>query len=237
MRYFASCLIVLASLSFCAERGHAGVIAVSISDHVSPDWPNPASSYYGTGYIGMHQNTTNGFWPGFIYEASSTASFSRSVLQVDITQFLGADISSAELSYNILNGTLANPSSAPLELVVTSFTASGNLGHMWSPVDNLGFKTFTLAPTGVRPDRVTIDITELLVERTLAGGSWLGLHFQNTVNPTSYTGHWTPNVSGDQVNMELSVSTATVPEPTSAVVFGLGALCMVGFRRRKRMTI
>ena len=222
MQLAAACVVILLA---AAGQTRAGLIAYQIEDigaFAGFTSPNTGQTYSGTGFVGMY--AANEFGHLFGLEGSD---YSRTALQVDISALAGSTITSALLTFDLLDG-----SSATQNVTVTSFTANGNLGYFWTPPDNLGSDLFSVEGQTSN----AFDITAFLQERINAGADWLGLHLQgSSQSQWTYT-HGGAGYTSDRAGMRLIVdyTPAVVPEPSTFAIFGIAALVAGIFAWRGR---
>jgi len=227
MQLAAACVVILFA---AAGQTRAGVVTFQVNDigsFAGYAALNTGQTYSGTGFVGMYSNNR------FAHLLGVDAQYpSRTAMQIDISALAGSTITSALLTFDLLDG-----SSATQNVTVTSFTADGNLGYFWTPPDNLGSDLFSV--NGRTSN--ALDITAFLQERIDAGADWLGLHLQGS---STYQWTWTHNEPGygpDAAGVRLIVDytpasspPAVVPEPSAFAIFGIAALIAGIFAWRGR---
>jgi|SRR5579859_2064756 len=184
-----------------------------------------SDTFAGTGFVGIYstagQGPSGAFGHLFGLENYNGA-YSESELEVNISGL--SDVSSAILSYNLLNGSAGSQS-----VTVTSFSANGSLGFNQTPPSNLGTTTFT--STGLSAN--SVDVTTLLQNAIAANQTWFGLYLTpNGPNDSQWTYTWSAdNANPNSASVQLTVT--TVPEPsTFALAIVPAALALIGIRRR-----
>jgi len=222
-------LISLAAALTAALATHAASISYVITDigtfePYSVD--NTGQSFSGTGFVGLYETARNGADQFVHLFGVEQNDYSRTALQVDISALAGATITSAYLSFDLIDG-----GAGPQDVTLTSFTADGTLEWLWTPPDVLG----TLVRSVVDSPN-SLDVTSLLQERVSNGANWFGLHLQGS---TEYM--WTYTSAGedgnpDSANVRLNVEFANVPEATPGSVLGLAGITIGGLAvlRRRR---
>ena len=154
-------------------------------------------------------------------------------MQVNISALAGATITSATLSYTLLNG-----GSSSQGVTVTSYTSDGTLSfNATPPPTNLGSTTYT--STGLSAN--SVDVTSL-VQGSVNGGSgytgWLGL-FLTPLGPGynpqyTYTSGYGDNSADVQLTVNYTPATTAVPEPSTMLIAGLSGVLLVLYARRRR---
>jgi hypothetical protein len=186
---------------------------------------NTSDTFAGTGFVGIYPNSP-GPGPAFAHLLgleNYDGVFSETEMQVDISALAGATITSAILSYNLLNGGDGSEG-----VTATSYTTTGSLGFNQTPPNNLGSTTFT--STGLSAN--SVDVTALLQAAINANQNWFGLYL--TPNGPGDNYQWTYTYSGfeanpDSAGMLLTVKVGAVeavPEPTTMIA---GALLLLPF--------
>jgi hypothetical protein len=217
---------IAALLLTLALAGHAraGVITYQLTDlgtFAGYSVADTGQTYSGTGFVGMYSNE---FAHLFGLEQNN---FSKTAMEVDISALSGMTVTSAVLSFDILDGVFATEN-----VTLTSFGANGSLGHFWTPPSNLGSGTY--AVTGHASN--ALDVTSFLQGRVAANASWLGLHLEGS-NQNEWTYTWSGvNRNADSANVRLTVtySDPAAPEPASLTLLTLGALGASGYAWRRR---
>ncbi|WP_342113521.1 PEP-CTERM sorting domain-containing protein [Pseudoduganella sp. OTU4001] len=208
-----------------ATQAGAGVLNISLTDigqFSGTRNTNTAASYAGTGYIGMYSNA----W-GHVFGAERS-NLSRTLMQVDIAELAGKTISSAFLSFDLLDGDSGNQAGT----VVGFDAGAGQLAFSWNaPTANYGSVAATLVGRGTS----TIDITSLLAASVAAQDDWFGLHLRGS---TRY--QWTSTANdADRAHMRLTVNyedavpVTSLPEPASPLLIGVALLGLACVRRKR----
>jgi hypothetical protein len=162
---------------------------------------------------------------------------SETELQVNISALAGATITSATLSYTLLNGGDGLTPLSSQQVEVTSYTSHGTLGFNATPPSNLGTTVFT----STELSRNSVDVTSL-VQGSVNGGSgytgWLGL-FLTPLGPGynpqyTYTSGYGDNSADVQLTVNYTPATSAVPEPATVTLLGIGAVCALGYTWRRR---
>ncbi|WP_119459074.1 hypothetical protein [Rhodospirillaceae bacterium SYSU D60014] len=185
-------------------------------------------TFSGTGYVGMYADGGSEFAALFGLE---TSNFSRTHAQVGIGGLTGASISSAILSFDILDGDEAGQQSVQ----VTGYSGTGALGYQWdAPGVSYGDEIFNVAPGSN-----ALDITGLLAASVGAGDDWFNLHLQGLIDQTyiyTYAGN---SYSDDRANVRLTVtyetgqpSTVPAPAPLGLLLVGLAGMGILHRRSR-----
>jgi hypothetical protein len=181
-----------------------------------------SDTFAGNGYVGMYRSSFGGLW------GLEGSDFSRSALQVNVSALSGFTITSAFLTFNLLEGSAGSQN-----ITVTRFSADGVLEHAFEPTDSLFQQTFTS-----RAGANSLDVTSFLTGELSEGSpSWLGLHLKGTnlyqwayANPID-----NPDRADVTLTVEYSQTTSAVPEPGNVLtVAGLLAAGMSFRSRNKR---
>lgn len=202
-----------------AAHASAGVLSYSLTDIGSFSGTKNTditSTYAGTGYLGMYNNA----W-GHLFGAERSNQ-SRTLMQVDIGALAGKSITSAFLTFDLKDGDTGTQAGT----LVGFDAGSGQLAYGWNaPTENYGAVAASLVGRAAN----SIDITSLLAASVGAQDSWFGMHLKGS---TRY--QWSVANSGsygpDRANVRLTVNyedAAQVPEPSTALLAGLGLLALV----------
>jgi len=197
-----------------------------------------SDTYGGTGFVGIFPtNSTDlgSLGPSFVHAfglENYNGVYSETEMQVDISGLSGATVTSAILTYNLLNGTPGSQG-----VTATSFTTTGLLGYSQTPPNNLGSTTFTSAGHSLN----SVDVTTLLQNAVIADQNWFGLFLTpngpgHNFQYTYTTPLWSANA--DSADVRLTVIYA-IPEPSSFMcLVEMVFLGLVGarFRHRKSRT-
>ena len=222
-------LLTALALALCgAGRAKAGTITYVLPDiNSSPGYQdyNTADTFSGTGFVGIYPPAegTPAFAHLFGLENYGSA-YSETELQADVSALHGYVVTSAILSYALLDG-----GSRSQTVTATSFDANGTLAYAASPPSDLGSTTFTsngLASNGV-------DVTALLNARVAAGQTWFGLYLTPNGNAFQSAYQWTytsaDNGGGaDAADARLTVDFSRAPEPGGLTLLGVGAVALIG---------
>jgi len=222
-------LLAALALILCgAGRAKAGTITYILPDvNTSPGYQdyNTADTFSGTGFVGIYPAAEG--TPAFVHlfglENYGTV-YSETALQADVSALHGYVVTSAVLSYTLVNG-----GSDPQTVTATSFDANGTLAYADSPPSDLGSTTFT--SNGQASN--SVDVTGLLSARLAAGQSWFGLYltpngnvsqtaFQYTYTSADYGGN------ADSADVRLTVDFTRAPEPGGLTLLGVGAVGLIG---------
>ncbi|HWG46361.1 MAG TPA: PEP-CTERM sorting domain-containing protein [Gemmataceae bacterium] len=156
-------------------------------------------------------------WDNFAY-------MSRTYLQLSgYNGYTNGAVSSPNVAFNAAGLPASVLSSNPFTLNSAYFTAAWRVGLTIAATDNKGdTKTFVVSPSG--PMRETFN--------------WTGI---TSVTFTPSGGYPAPKAAGDGTEFaldNLTVNAATVPEPGSLTLFGLGGLALAGYGwRRQKQTV
>jgi hypothetical protein len=218
--------IVAAAALLFAPSAIGSTITIPILDIGSfqtYDTIDTAQTFTGTGFAGMYDFA----WAHLL--GVEYTSYSRTILQADISALNGSTINSATLTFSLLDGD-----NGPHGVLATSYTANGTLAYSWNPPDNLG-----TASTTAYYGENSIDVTSLLAASVAAGAGWFGLHLQGT-DDNAYMWTYTDNsfTDGypDRANVRLTVDYTgdAVPEPATYALLAGGLLLLGCIRKRVR---
>jgi hypothetical protein len=192
---------------------------------------NAASITYNLPYIGPPADPTppfvgNGFAtafsPGTFYPGLAMDN-AHSFFQVDISGLAGKTITNATLSFNIGGGATNQP------ILFTSFESNGALSLYYSPPNTLASQVFIVdGSTQLRPN--SADVTSLLVPRVNSGAQYFALHF----SPVNNIGNLYNSVTllgQENLQMTVTYEVASVPEPATLSLLGIGLAGLIGYRR------
>jgi hypothetical protein len=185
-------------------------------------------TFSNTGYVGMYADGGSEFAALFGLE---TSNFSRTHAQVGIGGLTGASISSAILSFDILDGNETGQQSVQ----VTGYSGTGALGYQWdAPGVNYGDDIFNVAPGSN-----ALDITSLLAASVGAGDDWFNLHLQGLLDDINLWTYAGDGYSDDRANVRLTVTyeagqsnAVPAPAPLGLLLVGLAGVGVL--RRRSR---
>jgi len=217
-------LLALLPLLYAAHAG-ATVISIDLDDigtFAGQRNTNLASTYAGTGYLGMYTTA----W-GHVLGVES-ANFSRTIMQVDIAAFAGMVITDAVLSFDLKDGATGVQNGT-----VTGFDGgSGRLAYRWNaPAVNYGS---VKAPLKGRATN-NFDVTALLAASVANGDDWFGMLLRGSTLSQWTSANYSTYANG-RANMHLDVSyekPVVVSAPATPMLFGAGLL-VLALRRRKQ---
>ena len=106
--------------------------------------------------------------------------FSETEMQANISALSGTTITSAILSYSLVNGV-----SGSQGVTVTSYSSNGVLSYNETPPSNLGSTSFT--SNGLSSN--SVDVTSLVQNAVSSNAAWLGLYV--TPNGPGDNSQWT----------------------------------------------
>lgn len=210
-----------------ATQAHASVMSISLNDigtFSALRNSNTASTYAGTGYLGMYSSA----WAHIL--GVERSNLSRTIMQVDIGALAGKTISSAVLSFELKEGETGTQNGT-----LVGFDADANAGrlaHSWNaPGVNYGSVVSTLAGRAASH----FDVTALLTASVAAHDSWFGMHLRG-----STVAQWTVANNGayaaDRAGMVLTINyldAAALPEPASLLLMGAGLAALLALRPKK----
>jgi hypothetical protein len=195
---------------FAATFANAGLITYKI-DYIGPNDAfdlDVTQTFTGDGYVSA--------FPDYFLNSLSMDN-ARSYFQVDISDILGKDITSATLDFYI--GGDATDSN----VLATSFNSNGTLGHYWEAPNSLLSETFTV----VGSDDNSLNVLSLLNQRVTNNSQYFSLHFNGTTSDI-YT-----QPSGS-ASLFLNVEYSEVPEPSTVAILALGLMGLVARRFKKQ---
>lgn len=180
-------------------------------------------TFTGNGFVGMYSDEF-GALLGLEWRESS-----RTNAQVQIGDLMGAQITSAVLSFNLLEGD-----NGESEVVITGYAGNGSLGFQWdAPAENFGTATGAVS-LGAN----AIDITSLLTAALDAETDWLNLHLwgNSSLYLWTYAGY---TYDVDRAGLRLTVTWDRAQQPVDVpapATFGLALLGLagLGLARRRR---
>lgn len=189
-----------------AARADAASVTYAIED-VLPSAGyqdfDTTQTFTGIGFVGEYSDSFAHF------VGLEGPAFSRTDLQVGIGALAGASISSATLSFVLLNG----PSNTAT-LTATSYDSGGTLAYnFFNTQTSLGTASGTV--TGLSAN--SLDVTALLQGAVTGGQSYFALHLETDV-PSLWTyTHSGYDYTADSAQVRLTVeyTAAAVPEPAS----------------------
>ncbi|MBN1909149.1 MAG: hypothetical protein JW818_05365 [Pirellulales bacterium] len=217
---------------------YGAVITYTITDvgTFSGYWDyNTADTFSGTGFVGIYPGLPNDYGPQtpsfahLLGLENYNGVYSETEMQVDISALAGSTVTSAILSYTLLDG-----GSGSQQVTVTSYSADGTLRFNATPPDNLGTVTYT--STGLSAN--SVDVTTLVQNRV--GADWLGLFLSPDGPGQNFQWTYTSADHGEApdsalVRLTVEYSESAVPEPSTLLIWSLlGALGLAGGWHRRR---
>ncbi len=224
-------LTALALVLGGAGRAKAGTITFALPDvNTSAGyWDfNTADTFSGTGFVGDSYPLPVEGTPAFahLFGLENYGSvYSETELQADVSALHGLAVTSAILSYTLLNGASNSQS-----VTATSFDANGTLAYATAPPSDLGSTNFI--SNGLASN--SVDVTALLNARLAAGKSWFGLYLTPNGNVSRGAYQWTftsadiVDGNADSANVRLTVDFTGAPEPGGLTLLGVGAVGLIG---------
>lgn len=224
--------VILAAMLSLAPAAWAATISIPITDiGTFQDYTNPntTDTYSGTGFVGLYSTAANDVDAWVHLFGLESSDYSRTILQADLSALAGHSITSATLSFSILDG-----GAGPHGIIITSYDADGTLRYSWDAPGNLGTVTGN-ADQGVN----TFDVTSLVSSRLAGGDSWLGLHLQGTDDCCFM---WTYTDPGndrtpDSALVRLDITydgQGEIPEPGTYGLMAAGLASLAWLSRRRR---
>jgi hypothetical protein len=192
-----------------------------------------ADTYTGTGFLGIYPDITggNGSSGAFahLFGLENYGSiYSETELQAPIGGLAGDTITSATLSFTMLNGAGGGEN-----VDVTSFTTTGTLGFNNSAPNDLGSLTASGITTGLN----TIDVTSLVQAAVSANQGYLGLF----LTPGGPNGNlWTYTYTGfgynaNSANAQLVINyTSSVPDAASTAAMLSTSFGLLAWAKNRR---
>jgi hypothetical protein len=194
---------------------------------------NQSDTFTGTGFLGIYPDLTggtggNGSFAHLFGLENYGSIYSETELQAPIASLAGDTITSATLSFTMLNGVGGG------EYVdVTSFTTTGTLGFNNSAPNDLG----SLTATGITTGRNSFDVTSLVQAAVSADQGHLGLFLA----PEGPNGNlWTYTYTGDgynanSANAQLVINyTSSVPDAASTAAMLSASVGLLAWAKNRR---
>lgn len=213
--------IAASAMSLAARADSITYVLKDIGTFQGYQATNVGQTYSGNGFVGLYE------WGDFGHLFGvEQSNFSRTAIQADVSGLAGASVTSAFLSFDILDGE-----SGPQNVTVSSYLGDGALGHDWNPAAEAS------GNYSVAHGSNSIDVTALVSGIISAGNPWLGLHLMGS---SQYL--WTYTYSGygyddDRAKVRLTINYGASGVPDHGATLGLIAIAfgsLALLRRRMR---
>lgn len=219
-------VVTAAAMTLAARANSISYVLTDINTSSDYTVANTGQTFSGNGFVGLYGSDVSPTEQFAHLFGLELVNFSRTAIQVDVAALAGVAITSAYLTFDILDGN-----GSPQSVTVSSYLGDGALGYDWAP---------TAEASGVYSvggGANSLDVTALISSIISAGNPWLGLHLMGSTN---YMWTYTDNGYGydvDRANVRLTVNYGAAGVPDHGATFGLlaialGSLALV--RRRIR---
>lgn len=218
---FRAAIVASVALLASASSAIGSSITYTISDiNTSPNYTssNVGQTFSGTGFVGMYNFGAPGEF-AHLFGLEST-NFSRTAIQVDLSALAGATISSAILSFSILDGQGGTQS-----ITLGSYLEDGQLGYEWAPtfVDSANYNV----SNGANALNVTGFVSDFVSNNDL----WLGMHLSGS---SLYQWTYTDGGRADRAEVRLTVEyNQAVPDAGASLGLVLAGLAAIAAVRRR----